>query len=51
MLSFDEWFEENEKELIILFAESGADREMDFDFEWECYKQYGMYHSRYGEAS
>tara|TARA_Y100001973_G_scaffold90634_1_gene138370 strand:+ start:68 stop:232 length:165 start_codon:yes stop_codon:yes gene_type:complete len=49
--SYDEWFKENEKLLRIVFAKSGVDKEMDFDFEWECYKKYGMYYSIYGEAS
>lgn len=31
--SFEEWSERNEEELTILFAESGADRESDFDRE------------------
>ena len=30
-LSFEEWCEINEEELTIIFAETGADREMDFD--------------------
>jgi hypothetical protein len=40
MQSFEDWFDANEEELSILFAENGADREMDFDFEEECYKKY-----------
>tara|TARA_R110002110_G_scaffold14804_3_gene67921 strand:- start:2793 stop:2984 length:192 start_codon:yes stop_codon:yes gene_type:complete len=40
MLSFEEWFKVNEDELRIKFAENGADRELDFDFEAECYKEY-----------
>ena len=51
MLSFDEWVEENEEELIILFAENGADREMDFDFEEESYRLYEQYCNRERNAS
>ena len=40
MMSFEEWFIINQDALMIQFAENGADREMDFDFEAECYKQY-----------
>ncbi len=31
--NFDEWCEVNEQELTCIFAETGADREMDFDRE------------------
>lgn len=34
-LTFEEWCEINEEELTIIFAETGADREMDFDREVE----------------
>jgi hypothetical protein len=32
---FDTWSEVNEKELDCIFAETGADRELDFDREKE----------------
>jgi uncharacterized membrane protein YhiD involved in acid resistance len=32
-LNFEEWCEQNRSELETLFAENGADREIDFDFE------------------
>ena len=34
-LTFEEWCEVNEDELTIIFAETEADREMDFDREAE----------------
>ena len=40
MQSFDEWLEINYDELVCLFAENGADREIDFDFEEESYDIY-----------
>ena len=40
MQSFDEWLEVNYDELVCLFAENGADREIDFDFEEEAYDLY-----------
>lgn len=42
-LEYDKWFELNENELGIAFAESGADRELDFDYERECEKGYEKY--------
>ena len=38
MYNFEEWVETNYDDLNILFAENGADREMDFDFEEEALK-------------
>lgn len=32
---FEEWIEINENELTCIFAETGADRELDFDHERE----------------
>jgi len=32
-MTFEEWLEENEEELNCLFAETGQDRELDFDRE------------------
>ena len=42
MQSFEEWLEVNNDELTILFAENGADREMDFDFEEEALKVFNL---------
>jgi len=40
MQEFEQWFQANEDILTIQFAESGADRELDFDFEKESYAIY-----------
>ena len=40
MQSFDKWLDINYDELMIQFAKSGADREIDFDFEEESYDVY-----------
>ena len=40
MQDFERWLKVNEASLTIQFAESGADREMDFDFEQEAYDVY-----------
>ena len=43
MLEFDEWLEENDDEVYISAAETGADREMDYDAEAyaeSCYDDY-----------
>ncbi len=42
-LTFEEWSEENEQGLDCLFAESGADREMDFDRETAEEVEYEKY--------
>ena len=42
-IEFEEWCEKNEGELSIMFAETGMDRELDFDVENElerCYQKY-----------
>ena len=42
-IEFEEWREKNEEELSIMFAETGMDRELDFDLENElerCYQKY-----------
>jgi len=41
--TFDEWYELNENTINIELAESGADREMDFDSEKEFEKRYEIY--------
>jgi len=46
MLNFSEWCEANEEELSILWAETGADREYDFNVERELEKQYDEYIER-----
>jgi hypothetical protein len=35
-LPYEQWLDINYDELSIMFAETGADREMDFDFERDC---------------
>ncbi len=42
-LEFEEWFAKFEDEINIELAETGADREMDFDNEREFEKRYEMY--------
>lgn len=42
-LSFEEWYDKNENSINIELAESGADREMDFNSEEEFNKKYEMY--------
>jgi len=42
-LSYDEWYSENEEEVYIQLAETGADREMGFDSEREFQKRYQKY--------
>ena len=39
-MKFDEWFDENYDDLVCECAESGADRELDFDFERFCENRY-----------
>ena len=42
-MTFEEWLELNEENMYICFAETGADRELDFDVENElekCYQEY-----------
>ena len=36
LLTFEEWMDITSNELNCLFAENGADREMDFDYERDC---------------
>ena len=42
-ITFDEWYEANEENINLELAESGADREMDFDSEKEFEKRYETY--------
>ena len=42
-LSYEDWYEANEEEIAIELAESGADREMDFNSEAEYEKRYEKY--------
>tara|TARA_R110000868_G_scaffold38320_1_gene134312 strand:+ start:3727 stop:3879 length:153 start_codon:yes stop_codon:yes gene_type:complete len=42
-LKFDDWYAFNEESINIQLAESGADREMDFDPELEFEKRYQEY--------
>jgi len=43
MLEFDEWLEENEEEVSISAAETGADREMDYAAEAYAESMYDDY--------
>ena len=36
LLTFEEWMDTNSDELNCLFAENGADRETDFDYDSDC---------------
>jgi len=47
LLEFEEFQEVNENELNCIFAESGADREMDFDRETQEEKIYYQYRDYY----
>lgn len=42
-LQYEQWFYENESDILIELAETGADREMDFDLEAEFDKRYEKY--------
>jgi len=42
-LSYQNWYDQNEEEIIIKLAETGADRELDFDSELEFDKMYEEY--------
>jgi len=42
-LKYEEWFARFENEINIELAETGADKEMDFDAEQEFEKRYAMY--------
>lgn len=42
-LEYEEWYAKFEDEINIELAETGADREMDFDSEREFEKRYEMY--------
>lgn len=42
-LEYEEWFAKFEDEINIELAETGADREMDFDSEMEFEKRYEIY--------
>ena len=43
LTDFDEWYDQNEEAINIELAESGADREMDFNPELEFEKRYVKY--------
>lgn len=43
ILSFEDWYDIYEEEISINLAESGADRELDFDSEREFEKRYTKY--------
>jgi hypothetical protein len=42
-MTFEKWCEKNEEELHIMFAETGMDRELDFDAEREIEEYYQRY--------
>ena len=42
-IAFEEWCEKNEEELSIMFAETGMDRELDFNIENELEELYEKY--------
>ncbi len=46
-LDYEEWLNLNESLLTIKWAETGADREMDFDLELEQEKEYSKYIDEY----
>jgi hypothetical protein len=43
LLSYDEWLEEHQSDINIELAETGADRELDFNLEIELEKRYDIY--------
>ena len=45
---YELWYNENGKELQIKFAESSADRELDFDEEQEIFKEWELFKKEYG---
>mgnify|MGYP001198880986 CR=1 FL=1 len=47
-MTFEEWLIKNEEELNIKFAETGMDRELDFDVEDETEKEYQKYLGKKG---
>jgi hypothetical protein len=48
IMTYEEWYNKNEEELSIECAESGADRELDFDFERFCEDKYEIFLSELG---
>ena len=42
-MTYEEWLDSHEEELFIKFAETGMDRELDFDMELEIEKEYEKY--------
>lgn len=43
LTEYDVWFHENEESILIELAESGADRELDFNLEAEFDKRFQKY--------
>ena len=43
LTEYDVWFHENEEAILIELAESGADRELDFNLEAEFDKRFQKY--------
>lgn len=50
-LSFDEWYAQNGEETNIMFAESGMDRELDFDSERAFQDLYVAYVTNYSKVN
>ena len=42
-MTFEEWLDLNEGDMYIYFAETGMDRELDFDMENELERRYQEY--------
>lgn len=42
-VTYDVWLNSNEEAILLELAESGADRELDFDLEAEFDKRYQQY--------
>ena len=49
-LTFEEWYDENEEKIWIELAETGADREMDFNSEVEFELRYNRYLDEYDDG-
>ena len=43
LTEYDVWFQDNEEDILIELAESGADRELDFNLEAEFDKRFQKY--------
>jgi hypothetical protein len=43
LLNYEEWLEEHQSDIDIELAETGADRELDFNLEIELENRYAIY--------